>query len=320
MSKRFISLCIIAVIIVGFAGNIVWKKINMGSVTINVPVPYTFMLDTSDMITCTTGTCMLTLPSGSHDVLITKFGFVNYLAQVNIERGKNVELKPLLQKVLTVETKPLITFSLPKISNPFVLKTDADGRTALAKKAGKSGKDEIIAYFARPFTSPKIASDSAGQFVWIADGKKSDSDTSEKSIYRIDTKEKSRKAVFSTTKSILAAVPSPAGSSAFIILPDEVNIAKSDGNVAAKIQIAGLTEKHMAWDGESTVYLVQHTSTDDILRRAELDNHNGFVQMKKMEEISRWSADIDVIQFIFVDEKLHELHIQGKNKAYIIQL
>lgn len=320
MSKRFISLCIIAVIIIGFAGNIVWKKINMGSVTINVPVPYTFMLDTSDMITCTTGTCMLTLPSGSHDVLITKFGFVNYLAQVNVERGKNVELKPLLQKVLTVETKPLVTFSLPKIINPFVLKTDADGRTALAKKAGKSGKDEVIAYFARPFTSPKIASDIAGQFVWIADGKKSENDSSEKSIYRIDTKEKSRKAVFSTTKSIQAVVPSPAGSSAFIVLPDEVNIAKSDGNVAAKIQIAGLTEKNMAWDRESALYLVQHTSTEDILSRAELDNSNGFVQMKKMEEISRWSADTDVIQFIFVDEKLHELHIQGKNKAYIIKL
>ena len=320
MSKRFISLCIIAVIIIGFAGNIVWKKINMGSVTINVPVPYTFMFDTSDMITCTTGTCMLTLPSGSHDVLITKFGFVNYLAQVNVERGKNVELKPLLQKVLTVETKPLVTFSLPKVTHPFVLKTDADGKTALVKKAEKSGKDEIIAYFARPFTSPQIASDIAGEFVWIADGKKSENDSSEKSIYRINTKEKSRKAVFATAKVIQAVVPSPAGSSAFIVLPDEVNITKSDGNVAAKIQIAGLTEKNMAWDGESALYLVQHTSTEDILSRAELDNSNGFVQMKKMEEISRWSADIDVIQFIYVDEKLRELHIQGKKGGYVVSL
>lgn len=320
MSKRFISLCILAVIIVGFIGYVSWKKIDTGSVTIIGPAPFTFMFDTSDMITCTSGKCTLTLASGSHDVLITSTGFSNFLAQVNIERGKNVELKPLLQKVLIVESKPLVTFSLPKITNPFSLKTDADGKTALVKKAEKSGKDEVIAYFARPFISPQIASDKLGQFVWIADGKKSENDASEKSIYRIDTKEKSRKAVFSTTKFIQAVVPSPAGSSAFIVLPDEVNIAKSDGNVAAKIQIAGLTGKNMAWDGESTLYLVQHTSTDDILSRAELDNHNGFVQMKKMEEISRWSVNSDVIQFILVDAKLHELHVQGKKKAYVIKL
>lgn len=321
MSKRFISLCILAAIVLGFIGYVLWKKFDTGTVTIIEPAPFTFMFDTSDMVTCTSGTCTLTLSSGSHDVLIAKSGFVNFLAQVNIERGKNIELKPSLLKVLTVEARPLTTYTLPKIDNPFVLRVDADGKTSLVRKASNgSKKDEVIAYFARPFTSPNISTDKTGQYAWIADGKRSENDASEKSIYRVNVKEKSRKAVFSTTKSILSVIPSPIGSSALIILSDEVDVVNSDGNIVAKLLVGGQNEKTITWGGESILYIIQHGQTEDTLSRTLLDDGNGSVQMKKIEEISKWNSSVDTIQFVYVDEKLHELHIQGKKKAYAVKL
>jgi|GEM_PF-4537708 len=321
MSKRFISLCILAAIVLGFIGYVIWKRIDTGSVTIVAPAPFTFMFDTSDMVTCTSGTCTLILSSGSHDVLITKSGFVNFLAQVDIERGKNINLKPSLLKVLTVETRPLTTFVLPKINNPFVLKLDADGKTSLAKKtSGGLKKDEVIAYFARPFISPRIMTNIAGRFVWIIDGKRSENDTSEKSIYRVDIKAKSRKSVFSTKKAILSVVPSPIGSSALILFSDEVIVVNSDGNIAAKLLVGGQTEKTIAWSGESTLYMLQHGQAEDTLSRTVLDDSNGSVQMKKIEEIFTWKSNADAVEFLYVDEKLHELHIQGKKKAYAAKL
>ncbi len=323
MTKRQISLIIIGIIILTFVGRSIWKRIDTGTLTIIEPAPFAFMFDASDMMNCASGKCALSLASGNHDVLITKEGYANFLAEITIERGKSIELKPVLQRVLSVESQPKASFTLPKNANPFTLREDKVGRIALVKKTGTSNEETIV-YFARPFTSPFIVSDKLSRFAWIAD-KRLSSDriadgTSETSIYRVNVKEKSRKAIFATEEPVLGMIPSPSGSSLLIILENGVRVVTNDGALTAKMSTAGLTEKTIIWGGESTLFLVQHSGVEDSLSRAQLDDGSGSIQVKKMDQIGKWDSEDDTIEFIYLEEKLQELHVQGKKKAYVVKL
>lgn len=323
MSKRKISLIILGIIILTFVGRSIWRKFDTGTVTIIEPASFAFMFDTSDMITCASGRCTLALASGTHDVLITKDGYANFLAEITIERGKNIELKPVLQRVLSVESKSKVSFTLPKNTSPFIIKEDKVGRTVLVKKTDTSpdsSRDDTIVYFARPFMSPRIVSDKLGRFVWIVDKRISSDGTSETSIYRVNVKEKSRKAIFATEESVLGMIPAPSGSSLLIILESGARVVTNDGTLVAKMSIAGLTEKTMVWAGESTLFVVQHSGSEDTLSRAQLDDGSGSIQVKKMDQIGKWDNEDDTIEFIFVDEKSNELHVQGKKRAYVIKM
>lgn len=314
MSKRQISLIILILLFISYGGYIIWQKFNRGSVTIIAPAPFTFMFDTSDMMTCTSGSCTLTLEPGSHDILITKAGYANYLAEIAVTRGKNTELSPSLQKILYREIKPKVTFTLPKPTLPFVLKIDESGKQALVKKASATSQatDSVIAYFARPLLEPRMVSDKSGQFVWIADR--------ENSIYVVNVKEKSRRIIYTGSEKIQGLMPSPSGALSAIILGSEVIVIKADGTVTAKMNLSGQSESSIAWHTDAALFILQHTAEQDTISRAQFDETGGAVRLKKMEQIEKWSRASDTIQFLYYDETMNELRVQGEKNAYIIKL
>lgn len=308
MSKRQISLIILILLFISYGGYIIWQKINRGSVTIIAPAPFAFMFDTSDMMTCAGGSCTLTLEPGSHDILITKAGYANYLAEIAVTRGKNIELSPSLQKILTSEIKPKTTFTLPKPTLSFVLKADDSGKQALVKKAN----DSVIAYFARPLLDPRMVSDKSGQFVWITDR--------ENSIYVVNVKEKSRRIIYTGSEKIQGLMPSPSGALSTIILSSEVIVIKADGTVMGKMNLSGQSEKSIAWHTDTAIFVLQSTAEQDTISRAQFGEMSGSVQVKKMEQVEKWNRASDTIQFLYYDENMNELRVQGEKNAYIIKL
>lgn len=308
MSKRQLSLIILGLLFLSYGGYIIWQKINRGSVTIIAPAPFTFMFDSSDIMTCTSGKCTLTLSPGSHNILITKDGYANYLAEIAILKGKNIEFSPSLQKILSREMKPKTRFTIPKPTLPYILKTDDTGRQALVKTTPGT----VIAYFARPLIEPRMVSDTSGRFVWIVDR--------ENSIYAINVQEKSRRIVYGSNEKIQGLIPSPSGTFAAIIFNNEVIVIQADGTVTGKMNLSGQSESSITWYTDATLFILQHTAEQDIVLRAQFEETGGTVQVKKMEQVEKWNRQSDTIQFLYYDKTLNELHIQGEKNAYVIRL
>ena len=313
ISKKTVSVVILIGIAVFFTGRFIWQKYDTGSLTITVAPTYSFAVDTSDAVTCPSNSCTLTLRSGEHPILITKDGFINFFTTVTVTRGQMTPFSPTLQRVPKIETRTTSKYVPPKNVSPFSLSIDKNSRQVLMNKA------DVVAYFARPFNAPIISSDASGKFVWVVDQKKTGVDGSISSIYLVNTAEKSRSVVYTSSSEIRGIFPSPNGALLAIVLPDELDMIDHSGAITAKVLASSLNEKSIAWQLDTVMYFIDHVNTGDILKRAELSS-TGKIAPNALSTISTWTPDKDVIDFMAIDQTSQEIRIQGKKTAYAMKL
>lgn len=279
----------------------VWNGfINKGTIAIATSAPFSAQIDTDPVFTCSSSPCEFRVKTGSHSVAVKKDGYSDYTKLVDVSMGNTTELRIELEKIVRVQVMSE-EFVVPKIENPFVLQIDKNtGLQAVVKKS-KDIKmdDEVIAYFSRPFESPKIQTNVDQSIVWITDKGKISS-----SIYKVDVQKKSRMLVHETKDKIRGIVPSESGKVLAVVLGNQVEIVNiGEKNTTTIILKSTLdSEKFFAWKNDNIFFYVDHngesgTNVAAFLKRSYVNN------IQQEDAIRAWTPLEDSIEQIVNDAK-----------------
>jgi len=320
MENRNIALYVLVGLIVLGIGYGVWSGfLNKGTIAITTTAPFSAQIDTDPVFTCSSSPCEFRVKTGSHSVAVKKDGYSDYAKLVDVSMGSKTELNVELEKIVKAQVMSE-KFVMPKIENPFVLQVDKNaGLQAIVKKSGDPKvDDEIIAYFSRPFESPKIQTNTNQSIAWISDKGRASS-----SIYKVDVQKKSRMLVYETKDTIRGIVPSESGKVLAVILGNRVDLVKIGEKNTTTITLNSTldSEKFFAWKSDNVFFYVDHngesgTNLAAFLKRSYMNN------IKQEDAIRAWIPLEDSIEQIVNDAKGTNggrLVVIGKKANYAVE-
>lgn len=301
MENRSIAFYILIGLILLGVGYGVWSGfLNKGTISIATSAPFSVQIDTDPVFTCSSSPCEFRVKTGPHSVAVKKDGYSDYAKLVDVSMGNKTELRVELEKIVRAQVMSE-EFVVPKIENPFVFQIDKNtGLQSIVKKS-KDVKidDEVIAYFSRPFESPKIQTNADQSIVWIVDKGKVSS-----SMYKVDVQKKSRMLVYETKDKIRGIVPSESGKVLAVVLGNRVDIVNIGEKNMTTVTLKSTldSEKFFAWKSDNIFFYIDHngesgTNVAAFLKRSYVNN------IQQEDAIRAWTPLEDSIEQIVHDAK-----------------
>lgn len=307
LDSRKISLWIISIILVVGMGYGLWNGlINKGTLSIASAAPFSLQIDTESVFTCQASPCELKVKAGPHLVMIRKDGFIEAYRNLEVPRGSMTSATIELEKIVKAEVaKERVV--IPVMPNPFVMQTDKNRNIqALVKKS--AGKDnEVIAYFSQPIQNAKIETGVDERIVWVLDQRIGGS-----SIYQVQTEQKTRTHIYSTTDNIRGLVPSQNGRVLAVLLENRVDLLDTTSKIALPLNVRMSTAQHLAWKSDTVLLYLENTGTLQSLKRVMIEN------ISKPDVIHAWNSGDEVILEVANDPKNSRLLVKGKNRDYVV--
>ncbi len=316
MENRSIALyTLIAIVLLGLGYGIWVGIINKGTISVKSIAPFSLQLDREPVLTCQSSPCEIRVKAGIHGITIQKTGYIEYTKAVDVPRGQKTEVAVELEKIVKAE-KAKSSIAIPSIRNPFILQTDkTQGLQSLVKKSTtKDGsKDEVIAYFARPFEHPSIMTTPDASLVWIVNRTNATSASlAETSIYQIAVQPKTRTLIYTTSEDVHGISASPSGKMLAVILANRVDLVDTGSKISLAMTAQVSSEKLFAWKNEKSFFYAESLGGSAFLKRATLENPG------KPDTIQAWKNTDETIIQLSHDVANSRLIAKGVSADYVV--
>ena len=320
MENRSIAFyTLVAIVLFGLGYGLWIGVINKGTLSVSSTAPFSLQLDQEPGVTCQTSPCEFRVKAEIHGITIRKDGYIEYVKAIDVPRGQKTEIAVELEKIVKAE-KAKASVTIPSVGNPFILQTDkARGLQSLVKKSTtKDGsKDEVIAYFARPFEYPSIMTTPDASLVWIINRTSATSaSAAETSIYQIAVQPKTRTLIYTTSENVRGISASQSGKAVAVILANRIDLVDTESKISLAMTARASSEKLFAWKNEKSFFYVENGSGSSLgsafLKRAALENPG------KPDVIQAWKNTDETIIQLWNDTTNSRLIVKGTGADYIV--